>query len=233
MSVVAFNGNVGAHTIGLIACSRHQSNYWLPTSQHQPRMDFINPVNGGPSVDYLRRNLGYESSRFSRTYYQFWKSEQWTGHTALFVRMRGQASWARGWVPQPSLTAYGWMIIGSEICGQWRDDLSMIDDPTCLSLEFDVPPLHCIRLMQYWTFVKKNFTNYCFSYKGEGRCNCVRAATTVLLDFARKYGLSEVAAAMEKVKDSAQGKLMNQIAGGELLASAQDNAQSAGYALDE
>jgi len=206
MSVVEYNGNANGNTIGLIATSRHQAGWsYLPTSRHQPRMDFINPVKGGPSVDYLRRELGYESSRYSRTYFQFWKSEQWTGHTALFVRLRGQACWARGWVPQASMYNYSWMIVGGEVCGMWRDDLSMIDDPTCISLEYDVDEMKCIQLIQYWNEVEENFTKYCFTDQGGGRCNCVRASVAVLRDFATAHGLAPIAGAMQKVQDSAQG----------------------------
>ena len=217
MAVVEYNGNPSGNTIGLIACSRHQTSGFLPTSQHKPKMDFINPVRGGPAVDYLRRELGYESSRYSRTYFQFWKSEQWTGHTALFVRLRGQAAWARGWVPQPSLINYGKMVFGSEIPGQWQDDLPMIDDPTAISLEYDVEELDCLSLLDYWDQAKDHFKMYCFTVQGDGRCNCVWAATTVLRDFANFYGLAQIAAGLRKVQDCAQGKLMNQIAGGELL----------------
>jgi hypothetical protein len=28
------------------------------------------------------------------------------------------------WAPQPGMMTYGWMVVSSEICGQWRDDLS-------------------------------------------------------------------------------------------------------------
>lgn len=47
MTVVAYSGNAGDNAIGLIACSRHQSASYLPWAQHKPRMDFINPVQGG------------------------------------------------------------------------------------------------------------------------------------------------------------------------------------------
>jgi hypothetical protein len=217
MTVIAYSGSATGNAIGLIACSRHQSSGYLPGSQHRPRMDFVNPVNGGPAVDYLRREMGYESSRSARTYWQFWNSEQWTGHTAVFVRLRGQAAWARGWVPQPSLLNYAGMLFGSEVPGHWQDDLAMIDDPTSISVEYDVSELTARSLIGYWESVRNQFTQYCFTVQGPGRCNCVWAATTVLRDYANFKGLTQIAAGLQKVQDCAQGKLMNQIAGGELL----------------
>ncbi len=218
MSVVSYNGNAAGHTIGLIACSRHQSGSYLPGGQHKPKMDFINPVNGGPAVDWLRRNLGYESTRSDRNYFRFWDSEQWTGHTALFVRLHGQAAFARGWVPKPGLVSYAKSLLGGgEVDGEWQDDLPMIDDVTSVSLEYDVGELDALSLIDYWDRAKDQFSTYCFTVQGPGRCNCVWAATTVLRDFASFYGLQPVAAGMQKVTDCAQGKLMNLIIGGSLL----------------
>lgn len=218
MTVQAFSGDTADFTIGLIACSRHQSNSMMPWAKHQPKLDFINPVQGGPAIQYLRDNLGYESTRYSRTYFRFWQSEQMTGHTALFVRIKGQAAWARGWVPAPSVSNYATALVGGgEVPGEWQDDLTMIDDPTCISLEYKVHLLKALQLITYWENNKATYTNYCFTVQGPGRCNCVWAAVSMLRDFAGDRGLGEIAARLAKVVDPAQGKLMGQIAGGELL----------------
>lgn len=218
MSVIEFSGNVGTHTIGLIACSRHQSTSMAPWAKHQPKMDFINPVNGGPAVDYLRRELGYESTRYARTYFRFWQSEQMTGHTALFARVKGQAAWARGWVPQPSASNWATALInGGEVPGEWQDDLAMINDPTCISLEYDVGALDPLRLMEYWDDKKTDFTHYAFTVNGIGRCNCVWAAVTTLKAFAASCGKQQIAAGLKKVDGPGLGPLMGKILSGDLL----------------
>jgi hypothetical protein len=218
MTVTAYSGNSGECSIGLIACSRHQSGSYMPWAQHRPKMDFVNPVDGGPAIDYLRRNLGYESTRSSRNYFRFWDSEQWTGHTALFARVSGQAAWARGWVPSPSLKNYAVSLLGGgAVPGEWQDDLPMIDDPTCISLEYPVRGTDPLKLMEYWDDVRNTFTTYCFRVLGPGECNCAWAAVTVLRDFANRFGFADIAAGLRKVQVPAQGTLMNQIASGALL----------------
>ena len=91
MTVVLNSGSNADFSIGLIATSRHQSGSYMPWAQHQPRMDWVVAPQGGPALDYIRNNLGYESTRYSRTYFNALSSEQWTGHTALFVRVQGGA----------------------------------------------------------------------------------------------------------------------------------------------
>ena len=94
----------------------------------------------------------------------------------------------------------------------------MIDDPTCVSLEFPVNQGQASGLVKYWRDVARGkFTTYSFEVLGEGRCNCVWASTSVLRAYAENNGLGEVAAAMRKVTSPVQGKLMGQIMGGELL----------------
>jgi hypothetical protein len=218
MTVVAYSGNTADHAIGLIACSRHQSGSYMPGAQHRPKMDFVNPVNGGPAIDYLRRELGYESTRFSRNYFRFWDSEQWTGHTALFARVSGQAAWARGWVPKAGVKEYAVSLIGGgEVPGEWQDDLPMIDDPTSISLEYPVNALDPLKLMEYWDTRAATFTNYCFRVLGPGRCNCAWAAVTVLKDFAMDHQFQDIYTALQKVTVPGQGPLLSQIAGGDLL----------------
>ncbi|MEI6158883.1 MAG: hypothetical protein WCP77_03525 [Roseococcus sp.] len=181
-------------------------------------MDFINPVNGGPAIDYLRRELGYGSTRYSRTYFRFWQSEQMTGHTALFVRVKGQAAWARGWVPKPTVSNYASALLGGgEVPGEWQDDLTMIDDPTCISLEYDVGDLDTLRLMEHWDKYKSNFTQYAFTVNGSGRCNCVWAAITNLRNFASVFGKKNITSGLQRVDGPGQGPLMTKIAAGELL----------------
>jgi hypothetical protein len=219
MTVVSFSGDVSTQSIGLIACSRHQSGSYLPGAQHKPKVDFIVPVNGGPAVDYLRKNLGYEATRYSRTYYKFWDSEQWTGHTALFARINGQAAFAQGWVPQASVSNYFTsLVMGGESPGEWQNDLPMIDDPTCISIEFPVDRLAAEGLVQYWAETARgNFTTYSYETLGPGRCNCAWAAKTILSDYAAQAGLADIVSAMQKIASPTQGKLMGQIMGGELL----------------
>jgi hypothetical protein len=219
MTVIAYSGNAGDHTIGLIACSRHQSGNYFPWAQHKPRMDFVVAVNGGPAIDYLRRELGYEATRYSRTYFKFWESEQWTGHTALFMRRGGQAAFAQGWVPVKAVTNYAYALVaGGEVPGEWQDDLQMIDDTTCVSLEFPVTQGQADGLVDYWTDIARgNFNTYCYSVLGQGRCNCVWASSTALRDYARRSGIPAIENAMAKITSPAQGRLMAQIMGGELL----------------
>lgn len=219
MTVVSYSGNAATQAIGLIACSRHQSGSYLPGSQHTPKMDFINPVNGGPAVDYLRQNLGYQSTRYSRTYFKFWNSEQWTGHTALFARVNGQAAFAQGWVPQASVGNYfKSLVLGGESPGEWQDDLTMIEDPTCVSVEFPVTQLLASGLVSYWmTTARTQFKTYSYEVLGPDRCNCAWAAKTVLSTYAGENGLNEIVAAMAKITSPTQGKLMGQIMSGALL----------------
>jgi len=219
MTVVSYSGNAGDNAIGLIACSRHQSGSYMPWAQHTPKMDFINPVQGGPALDWMRKNIGFEATRYSRTYLKFWDSEQWTGHTALFVRLGGQAAFAEGWVPQAGVKSYFTTLVqGGEAPGEWQNDLPMIEDPTCISLEFPVTQVQASGLVSYWRDVARGlFKTYSFEVLGEGRCNCVWASSTVLRAYAEANGIGEVAAAMRKVTTPVQGKLMGQIMGGELL----------------
>lgn len=219
MTVVLNSGSNADFSIGLIATSRHQSGSYMPWAQHQPRMDWVVAPQGGPALDYIRNNLGYESTRYSRTYFNALSSEQWTGHTALFVRVQGQAAWARGWVPQAGVRNYAQSLIGGgEVAGEWQDDLQMIDDPTCISLEYTVRALDPLKLMEYYEDHKTDYTTYCFRTLGPGRCNCAWGAVSMLRSFAVANGFNTINNALARVIVPTQGSLMNQIAGGELLA---------------
>lgn len=218
MTVVLNTGLASDFTIGIIACSRHQSGSYMPWAQHRPRMDWCVAPNDGPAVDYVRNNLGYESTRYSRTYFKALQSEQWTGHTALFARVQGQAAFARGWVPQAGLRNYATSLLGGgEVPGVWQDDLQMIDDPTCISLEYSVKALDPLRLMEFWDDHKTDYTTYCFQTLGPGRCNCAWSAVSMLRAFALQYNFNEIAVALQKVVVPAQGSLMSQVASGDLL----------------
>ena len=93
----------------------------------------------------------------------------------------------------------------------------MIDDPTCINLEYEVDSLTAQKLARYWKDNQAGYTTYCYTVQGPGRCNCVWAAVTMLREFTGANGLGEIATRLRKVTDPTQGKLMGQIAGGELL----------------
>lgn len=215
MTVARFNGNIADFSIGLIATSKHQSGPW--NMRHQPKMDWINdPANADPSsrqklTTYLQTQIGLDSNRWQRG------SVQFTGHTALFVRSKGTAAWAKGWVPKPGLETYVQaLILGGECVGEWRDDLDMINDPTCVSVEFPATELLARMLISYFNSVKGHYTHYSFRVGGAGHCNCVWAAVEVLKDFATEHGLG-FAQRLSKVQDPMQGHMMQLVLGGELL----------------
>ena len=216
MAVQQFSGKVDDHTLGLIATSKHQPGNWY--GQHKPRMDWISdpanlgPDEGGPEFQtYLQTQLGFDSYRWQRG------SPQFTGHTALFVRYKGNANWAKGWVPQPGLTSYYQALwAGGECPGMWRDDLFMLKDPTCVSIEFKAGPDRLADFIRYWKSVEDDYTHYSFQVGAAGHCNCVWAAVKVLEGFAIARGLP-FAQRLAKVQDPKQGHMMQMILGGELL----------------
>ena len=215
MTVAQFSGDVAGTTIGLIATSKHQPDFW---GQHQPRMDWItDPSNLTPTdqtslKNYMGDQLGFGSSRFNRG------TPQFTGHTALFIRINGAANWARGWVPQPSIGNYlTALVMGGEVPGIWRDDLFMIGDPTCVSVEFDSNQIEAAALQNYFTNNGGNYTHYSFAVGAAGHCNCVWAAVEILRGFAAANGRLALAQRLQKVQDPKQGHMMQMILGGELL----------------
>lgn len=92
----------------------------------------------------------------------------------------------------------------------------MIDDPTCVSVEFPVPDHLTRMLIQYFHQVSGNYTHYSFTVGEHGHCNCVWASVEILRDFANEKGLN-FAQRLNKVMDPMQGHMMQQILGGELL----------------
>ena len=190
MTVMQFNGNVGDFSIGLIATSKHQSGEW--NMRHQPKMDWVSDPSQSSSesqgqlTGYMQSQLGLDSNRWQRG------SVQFTGHTALFVRSKGNAAWSMGWV------------------------LSMINDPTCVSVEFQVSQPLTEGLISFFHFVKDRYTHYSFSVGASGHCNCVWAAVEVLRDYALLKGLG-FAQRLTKVQDPLQGHMMQKVLGGELL----------------
>jgi hypothetical protein len=199
----------------------------MPWAPHKPRLDFevaLNDQTRGPATDYLQRELGYESSRWSRL--PSWNpldSEQFTGHTAVMVRRRGVVSWARGWVPQFSMKNYiQSLLLGGASPGEWQDDQGMINDPTCISYEVAVSDQLCDQFVNYWQTVSVEFQQYCFTVLGPRQCNCVWAAVSVLKEFATINtimlpGNVPVSRCLAKVTGPAQGQLMNLMASGQLL----------------
>lgn len=215
MTVAQFSGDISDFAVGLIATSKHQSGAW--NVRHQPKMDWImDPsASGGAAqqqvTQYLQSQIGFDSNRWQRG------SEQFTEHTALFVRLKGTAAWSKGWVPRPGVgTYFQALVMGGECVGMWRDDLDMINDPTCISVEFPVRRWHCSMLIDYFDSVKDRFTHYSFSVGQQGHCNCVWAAVEVLRDFAIARGLG-FAERLTKVQDPLQGRMMKMILGGALL----------------
>jgi hypothetical protein len=215
MTVMQFNGNVGDFSIGLIATSKHQSGEW--NMRHQPKMDWVSDPSQSSSesqgqlTGYMQSQLGLDSNRWQRG------SVQFTGHTALFVRSKGNAAWSMGWVPKPGPGNYFQaLVMGSECVGEWRDDLSMINDPTCVSVEFPVSQPLTEGLISFFHFVKDRYTHYSFSVGASGHCNCVWAAVEVLRDYALLKGLG-FAQRLTKVQDPLQGHMMQKVLGGELL----------------
>ena len=153
MTVAQFSGDISDFAVGLIATSKHQSGAW--NMRHQPKMDWImDPsASGGAAqqqvTQYLQNQIGFDSNRWQRG------SEQFTEHTALFVRLKGTAAWSKGWVPRPGVgTYFQALVMGGECVGMWRDDLDMINDPTCISVEFPVRRWHCSMLIEYFDSVK-------------------------------------------------------------------------------
>jgi hypothetical protein len=215
MTVQQYSGHANDHTLGLIATSKHQSNW---RGQHKPRMDWVSdPAHlgvdeGGPEFQqYLQSRLGFDSNRLVRG------STQFTGHTALLIRWMGNVRWSKGFVPQPGVsTYYQALIAGGECVGMWRDDRAMIRDPTCISVEFKVPPYLFPEFIRYWESVKDDYTHYSFQVGAHGHCNCVWAAVEVLRGFATQKGLPFVDR-LGKVQDPKQGHMMQMIMSGELL----------------
>lgn len=215
MTVSRFSGDVSDYSIGLIATSKHQSSGWR--MQHQPKMDWVNdpstssPDAQGKLTTYLQSQIGLDSNRWQRG------SAQFTGHTALFVREKGNATWSKGWVPQPGLDTYFQaLVMGGECAGEWRDDLDMMNDPTCVSVEFPVAPLYTSMLITFFEAVKSRYTHYSFKVGAPGHCNCVWAAVEVLKNFALVKGLG-FAHRLAKVQDPLQGHMMQMILSGELM----------------
>src|SRR4051812_15253984 len=106
MSVVHFNGNLQSCTIGLIACSNHQAaklplgiTDYRSGAQHKPKLDFINaPGPGQQRLNaYLEETIGVNARRDQRPEKGLLDDPQYMGHTALFARASGEASWAEGW----------------------------------------------------------------------------------------------------------------------------------------
>jgi hypothetical protein len=215
MTVARFSGDVSDFSIGLIATSKHQSGGW--SMQHRPKMDWVNdPSDSDPGAQqklttYLQSQIGLDSNRWQRG------SVQFTGHTALFARVKGTASWSKGWVPKPGVDTYvNALLMGSECAGEWRDDLDMINDPTCVSVEFPVAQQLTAMLVSYFQTVSGRYTHYSFHVGGPGHCNCVWAAVEVLRDFAAEKGLP-FAPRLTKVQDPLQGHMMQMVLSGELL----------------
>jgi hypothetical protein len=221
MAVVAYSGNATEFAIGLIACSRHQSGgmynplSYSPNARHSPRMDLISAPNGGASADWMRDNIGSGSTRRDRGFRL--QSEQWTGHTALFARIKGTAAWAEGWVPHHDLWSnVSSIVFKAEADGQWQDDLPMTHDPTCVSLEFITTELNAASFVKFCKERQMNFTKWSSTAypKPEGACNCVWAAKIILTEFAQQNDLQDALSAMRKITDGSQGKLMNMILSG-------------------
>lgn len=215
MTVQQFSGNNADYTIGLICTSKHQPGDWL--GRHKPRMDWItNPANmpnqqSEAFQTYLKSNLGFDSTRFERG------TPQFTGHTALFARKAGTADWARGWVPRPGFGNYiDALIMGGETEGMWRDDLFMITDPTCVSIEFNVAPPIVDQFKAFCEQEGQTYSHYSFGVGAPGHCNCVWSAVAVLKRFAEQKALP-FAARLARVQDPKQGHMMQLVMSGELL----------------
>jgi hypothetical protein len=215
MTVERNSSKANEFSIGLIACSRHQSGSYLPWAQHRPNINFASEVVD-TSTDYLVENLGYGERRDARVYYRFWDSEQWTGHTALLARRKGIAVWATGWVPKKEVLATLKAMIGATVPGEWQNDLPMLDDPTSISLEFPVAPEIINDFIRFWKTQSAGIANYCFEGHAGQDANCAWSAVTILRDFL-DANLGHVAHGLAKVTSPRQGTLMGQIAGGELL----------------
>src|ERR1700674_2009353 len=128
MTVLANSGRASDNAVGLAAISRHQGVWG-----HDPdlRLD-IAPDDG--FQDWLQNNLGVGASRLARRPL----TEQFTGHTAVFSRVAGQVQFASGFVP--NITEYAGALLGAGGGGHWKNDLPMLDDPTCASFEIPVTP---------------------------------------------------------------------------------------------
>lgn len=226
MTVHANSGLRTENTIGLIACSKHQSGSYMPWAPHRPRIDFevaLNEQTRGPATDYMKRELGYDSTRWSRLPSNPLNSEQFTGHTAVMVRRAGVMTWARGWVPQLGVANYVKTLLrGGAAPGEWQDDRGMIQDPTCVSYEIPVSDALCDHFLNHWRTESAKFVDYCFTVQGPGRCNCVWAAVSVLKRFCEIHrvmlpGNVPAAQRLAGVTGPAQGELMRLIVSGRLL----------------
>jgi hypothetical protein len=109
------------------------------------------------------------------------------------------------------------LVMGGEVPGMWRDDLFMIADPTCVSVEFDSNQIEAAALQQYFTNNSGTYTHYSFAVGAAGHCNCVWAAVEILRGFAAANGRLALAQRLQKVQDPTQGHVMQMILGGELL----------------
>lgn len=225
MGVVLDSGRNAEYTIGLIACSRHQSGSYMPWAPHKPKIDFevaLKLATRGPAMEYLRDQLGYGSTRWSRM--PTWNpidSEQFTGHTAVMVRKAGKVDWASGWVPKFTPMNYLYsLLLGGSAPGEWQDDRGMIQDPTCISYEIIVKrPELCDEFLAYWEKVSRQFESYSFNVRSSRGCNCVWAAVSILKEFASGHQaqLPGVVEGLSKVTGPSQGQLMTLIQSGALL----------------
>ena len=221
MSVKSDNGNKNDYSLGLIACSRHQSNSLWPSAQHDPKLVFeVDVVDD--FLDWLKENVGVGVTRWERldknSIPEFITHVQHMGHTALFVREGGIATWARGWVPDGGFLNDIRAYFDMKVQGKWDDkDLDMMNDQTCISLEYAVGKDNCKWFMsRFEETYQKLFKKYCTSV-GDDSCNCVWFAVESLRHFFKDISEHEILSRLDLVTSCKQGILMKQILDGSLL----------------
>jgi hypothetical protein len=130
MAVLASNGLMSDHAIGLVAVSS-----WQGGLTHQPRRTDTEQPGYGVS------NLTRFASTFSWWAPQAAFGYTYNGHTALVVRRSGTITQVVGFNPDSFLYAgFLQMTRGNDITvkGRWYDDRAMIQDPTAVSYEINV-----------------------------------------------------------------------------------------------
>jgi hypothetical protein len=161
------------NTIGLVGISKHQG-----ILRHTSHPIYIEG----------QRDIGNGAWRHQRTPLM----QQFTGHTAVMSRVGGRVRIVRGFVPDGVIATVSmlthWalprLLWGREVAGHWQDDLAILADPTCVSVEIQVDR-EIANAFRDWIFDHEDSINRYSLQDSDaiGSFNCVAAAETMLLDF--------------------------------------------------
>lgn len=150
-------------TIGIIASPRQNGFQYS-----HPHQDRASPGTGA--------NL------FNRGKYQF------TGHTAVFIKMGNEHKIVRGLVPGSIWDTIRGVLFGSTVHGKWQNDENLFHDKTSRITEISIPQHVAEKFNDYFENVsKEKLTQYDLSPESGTQGNCVYSALTILIDFMYEH----------------------------------------------